>query len=59
MYRQGELFAHLKHELESRGIVFRPRPVKEILDRLNQKQTQVRPVPANLHHASEIEWLLP
>ena len=43
MYQRGELFAHLKHELESRGIVFRPRPVKEILERLNQKQTKYAP----------------
>lgn len=43
MYRQGELFTHLKNELESRGIVFRPRPVKEILERLNQKQTKYAP----------------
>jgi DNA helicase IV len=43
MYRQGELFTHLKHELESRGVVFRQRPVKEILDRLNQKQTRYAP----------------
>ena len=60
MYRQGELFAHLKHELESRGIAIQPRPVKEILDRLNQKQNKnLRHIPANLHHASEIEWILP
>lgn len=43
MYQRGELFAHLKHELESRGIVFRPRPVKEILERLNQKQAKYAP----------------
>ena len=57
MYRQGELFAHLKQELESRGVVFH-HACQRNPGSSQPEADQVRPVPANLHHASEIEWVL-